>query len=249
MKASYLAFRSMAAATANWPLAAGGQRFSASSPPEEWVAATCRSPQPRHLKPLPARRHQHHECHKSSPPKRSRCATGFGHGFQVQVFSAGYGAEYGRSSGGVLNSITRSGTSEFHGTLFEFFATASWMPATFLTGISEPPPFKRNQFGFTLTGPLQNDRTFFLFSYEGLRDRLTETNISFFPDEEARSGFPDSSGAPTVPVAPSVKPYLELDSRAERSPVGTRRGPQRGAPVFADQRKFPDLPRGPQNLG
>ena len=130
--------------------------------------------------------------------------------FQVQVFSAGYGAEYGRSSGGVLNSITRSGTSEFHGTLFEFFRNSKLDARNFFDRDSEPPPFKRNQFGFTLTGPLQKDRTFFLFSYEGLRDRLTETNISFFPDEEARSGFPDSSGVPTVPIAPSVKPYLEL---------------------------------------
>ena len=130
--------------------------------------------------------------------------------FQVQVLSVGYGAEYGRSSGGVLNSITRSGTSEFHGTLFEFFRNSKLDARNFFDRDSEPPPFKRNQFGFTLTGPLQKDRAFFLFSYEGLRDRLTETNVSFFPNEEARSGFPDSSGTPTVPIAPSVQPYLEL---------------------------------------
>lgn len=130
--------------------------------------------------------------------------------FQVQVLSAGYGAEYGRSSGGVLNSITRSGTGEFHGTLFEFFRNSKLDARNFFDRDSEPPPFKRNQFGFTLTGPLQKDRAFFLFSYEGLRDRLTETNVSFFPDGEARSGFPDSSGTPTVPIAPSVQPYLEL---------------------------------------
>lgn len=130
--------------------------------------------------------------------------------FQVQVLSVGYGPEYGRSSGGVLNSITRSGTSEFHGTLFEFFRNSKMDARNFFDRDSEPPPFKRNQFGFTLTGPLKKDRAFFLFSYEGLRDRLTETNVSFFPNEEARSGFPDSSGTPTVPIAPSVQPYLEL---------------------------------------
>ena len=130
--------------------------------------------------------------------------------FQVQVLSAGYGAEYGRSSGGVLNSITRSGTSEFHGTLFEFFRNSKLDARNFFDRDPEPPPFKRNQFGFTLTGPLKKDRAFFLISYEGLRDRLTETNVSFFPNEEAREGFPDEFGIPTVPVSPRVVDHLAL---------------------------------------
>jgi carboxypeptidase family protein len=130
--------------------------------------------------------------------------------YQVQVLSSGYGAEYGRSSGGVLNSITRSGTSQLHGTLFEYLRNSKLDARNFFDREHHPPPFKRNQFGFTLTGPFKKDRTFFLFSYEGLRDRLTDTNVSFFPDQDARRGFPDSLGNPTVPVAPAVEPYLAL---------------------------------------
>ncbi|OFW04497.1 MAG: hypothetical protein A3G20_04625 [Acidobacteria bacterium RIFCSPLOWO2_12_FULL_59_11] len=130
--------------------------------------------------------------------------------YQVQVFATGYGSEYGRSSGGVLNSITRSGSNQFHGTLFEYFRNSKLDARNFFDRDQNPPPFKRNQFGFTLAGPVRKDQTFFLFSYEGLRDRLTQTNISFFPDEEARRGFPDANGVPTVPVAPSVQPYLAL---------------------------------------
>ncbi len=131
---------------------------------------------------------------------------------QVQILTI-TGADYGRGSGGVLNSITRSGTPEFHGTFFEYFRNSKLDARNFYDPGPEPPPFKRNQFGFTLTGPVVKDRTFFMGSFEGLRDRLTKTEIDFFPDELARQGMiTDASGAviQTVPVNPRVVPYLEL---------------------------------------
>ena len=130
--------------------------------------------------------------------------------FQVQVFSGHYGAEYGRGSGGVLNSITRSGTPQFHGTLFEYLRNSALDARNFFDPGAEPPPFKRNQFGFTLTGPVRKEKTFFLASLEVLRDRLSETQVDHFPDEQARLGFPDANGNPTVPVHPAVRPYLDL---------------------------------------
>lgn len=132
---------------------------------------------------------------------------------QVQVFSTSYGAEYGRNSGGVLNSITRSGTPKFHGTLFEYFRNSKLDARNFFDSGPEPTPFKRNQFGFTLTGPVVKDRTFFTGSFEGLRDRLTETVVSHFPDEQARQGIITNAAGEAmqrVPVHPSVVPYLGL---------------------------------------
>lgn len=133
---------------------------------------------------------------------------------QVQVFSSNYGAEYGRNSGGVLNSITRSGTPEFHGTFFEYFRNSKLDTRNAFDPVSGPPPFKRNQFGFTITGPLVKDRTFFLGSFEAMRDRLNQTDVSFFPTAEARLGIgivTDASGNPvTVPVNARVQPYLDL---------------------------------------
>jgi outer membrane receptor protein involved in Fe transport len=119
--------------------------------------------------------------------------------FQVQVLSNNYGAEYGRSAGGVLNSITRSGSNEFHGTLFHYFRNSKLDARNFFDQ-GEPPPFKRNQFGFTLTGPLRRDKTYFMGSFEGLRDRLSKTDVSFFPDAAIREGAVD----------PRVRPYLNL---------------------------------------
>ena len=128
--------------------------------------------------------------------------------FQVQVLSSYYGAEYGRSSGGVLNSITRSGTPQFHGTLFEYFRNSKLDARNFYDNEAEPPPFKRNQFGFTLTGPIVPEKTFFMASFEAMRDRLSETAVNFFPDEGARVG--DLGDGRIVPVSPRVRPYLDL---------------------------------------
>ncbi len=150
--------------------------------------------------------------------------------FQVQVFSSNYGAEYGRASGGVLNSISRSGTPEFHGTFFEFFRNSKLDARNFYDPGPEPTPFKRNQFGFTLTGPVVKERTFFLGSFEGLRDRLTNTKVNFFPDEMARQGIiTDASGKVlrTVPVHPNVRPYLALYPLPNSVPLGE--GIQRNA--------------------
>ena len=128
--------------------------------------------------------------------------------FEVRVFSTYYGAEYGRSSGGVLNSITRSGTPQIHGTLFEYFRNSKLDARNFFDKEAEPPPFKRNQFGFTITGPVVQDRTFFMASFEAMRDRLSQTAVNYFPDAGARSG--DLGNGRIVPVRPSVRPYLDL---------------------------------------
>ena len=149
---------------------------------------------------------------------------------QVQVMSATYGAEFGRGSGGTLNSITASGGNEFHGTLFEYFRNSKMDARNFFDG-DEPPPFKRNQFGFALTGPVRRGRTFFMGSFEAMRDRLTATEVTFLPNQEARRGFPDASGNATVPVHPSVQPYLDLYPVPNLGSIGGGIG-RNLAPVF-----------------
>ncbi len=150
---------------------------------------------------------------------------------QVQVFSTQYSAEYGRGSGGVLNSISRSGSEQFHGTLFEYLRNSKLDARNFFDPGPEPPPFKRNQFGFTVTGPVRSDTTYFMTSFEWLRDRLTQTAVNFFPDPTARAGFPGADGTPTVPVHPAVVPYLDLypipnSGPTDRAGVGENRASQ-----------------------
>lgn len=79
--------------------------------------------------------------------------------FSIQTNA--YSAEYGRNAGGLLNAITKSGTNQFHGSLFEFLRNEKLNARSFFA--NQVPPFKRNQFGATLGGPLLRDRTFFFF--------------------------------------------------------------------------------------
>ena len=159
---------------------------------------------------------------------------------QVRVFSAHYGAQYGRGSGGILNSITQSGTPEFHGTFFEFFRNSKLDARNFFDPGPEPTPFKRNQFGFTVTGPIVKDKTFLMGSFEGLRDRLTETNIDFFPDALARQGIITNAAGEviqTVEVHPEVRPYLELYPLPNAGSLGRGIG-ENAAPQFLPTNEF-----------
>ncbi|MCZ6491403.1 MAG: carboxypeptidase regulatory-like domain-containing protein, partial [Acidobacteria bacterium] len=164
---------------------------------------------------------------KNSSRSAARVQLGSDAVLQVRVFSANSSAEYGRSSGGALNSITRSGSNEFHGTLFDYFRNSKLDARNFFDQGPEPPPFKRNQFGAMVSGPMRKDKTFFLLSFEAMRDRLTETQISRYPDEKARQGLlPDPNNLDAncflplsdrpddcftdVGLHPEVKPYLEF---------------------------------------
>ena len=139
---------------------------------------------------------------------------------QVQVLSTFFGAEYGRGAGGAVNSISRSGTPEFHGTAFEYLRNSKLDARNFFDPEAEPPPFKRNQFGATLTGPIHKDTSFFMVSFEALRDRLSETQVDHFPDAVARAGqLLDAKGQP-IPVALSVQPYLALYPIPNATPLG-----------------------------
>ncbi len=128
---------------------------------------------------------------------------------EFRVLTNSYSATFGRSAGGVISAATRSGTNEWHGSLFEFVRNSSFDAKNFFDSPTSPiPPFKRNQFGGMVEGPIQHDSTFFLFSYEGLRQRLGVTTRSVVPDAAARQGI--IPGREPVAVDPSVPGYLDL---------------------------------------
>jgi len=91
---------------------------------------------------------------------------------EFKLDNSTFSAEYGQSSGAIVNMATRSGTNEWHGELFEFLRNDALDARNFFDFTSsQPPSFRRNQFGGNLGGPIVRDRTFFFFSYEGLRQR------------------------------------------------------------------------------
>ncbi len=109
---------------------------------------------------------------------------------EFQVLTNAYSAEFGRSSGGIINAITRSGANQFHGTLFEYLRNSALDAKNYFDPASSPiPPFKRNQFGGTLGGPIRRDKTFFFGAFEAVKERLGVTGLTNVPDQNARNGI------------------------------------------------------------
>jgi hypothetical protein len=145
---------------------------------------------------------------------------------EFSVLTSNYDAEYGRTSGGVVNAITKSGTNQFHGDAYWFLRDDHLDAKNFFD--QTIAPFHRNQFGASAGGPIQPDKTFFFFDYEGLRQDLGVTNVDKVPSPDARQGIianangttctigiPSpgcalTNSAGTVGVDPKVQPYLAL---------------------------------------
>jgi hypothetical protein len=107
---------------------------------------------------------------------------------QVSVLGSNYPADYGRTSGGVINVVTRSGKNAFHGSLYEFLRNSALDARNFFDG-PVIPSFKRNQFGGSAGAPIKKDRTFIFGDYEGLRQSLGVTTVDTVPSDAARLGI------------------------------------------------------------
>ena len=145
---------------------------------------------------------------------------------EFSVLTSNYSAEYGRTSGGVINTLTKSGTNQLHGSAYEFFRNSALDAKNFFDLPGPIPLFHRNQFGGSLGGPIVKDRTFFFVDYEGLRKNEGTTTISPVPSAAARQGILCSipqagvcsthqvSGAfnpdPATGIDKAVLPYLPL---------------------------------------
>src|SRR5712692_6188812 len=109
--------------------------------------------------------------------------------FRIQTST--YAPEFGRTPGGQISIVTRSGTNQFHGTAFDYFRNDvldanDW----FGNNLGLPKPQERqNDFGGTFSGPIVKGKTFFFFSYEGLRLRLPQTSATFVPDANPLDPF------------------------------------------------------------
>jgi hypothetical protein len=117
---------------------------------------------------------------------------------EFKILTNNYDAQYGRTSGGIVNQITRSGTNEFHGDAFEFLRNTDLNARDYFLPPSEPKnAFKRNVFGGTVGGPIQKDKTFFFLAYQGIRTRQgITTDLLTVPTVPERTGnFADICGS------------------------------------------------------
>ena len=117
---------------------------------------------------------------------------------EFNVLRDSYGAEFGKRPGGQVVIVTQSGTNQWHGTAFEFLRNNALDAPNFFDQ-GDAPPFRRNQFGASMGGPVQKDKTFVFGNYEGFRQSLHQTSAAFVPDLTSRAN-----------AAPSVQPLLNL---------------------------------------
>jgi type 1 fimbria pilin len=127
---------------------------------------------------------------------------------EFQLLIGTYSAEFG-GAGLAMNSVSKSGTNAFHGSLYEFLRNSDLDAKNYFDRATMSiPPFKRNQFGGSFGGPIRKDSTFFFVNYEGLRQRLSETGITAVPDANARQGI--INGHNYGPVNPAIQALLNF---------------------------------------
>ncbi len=106
---------------------------------------------------------------------------------EFSVLTSNYSAEYGKTSGGVVNAISRSGTNLFHGSVYEFLRNSALDSPGYFDG-GKVPPFRRNQFGASAGGPIRKDKTFVFGDYEGIRQSLGTSISNTTLSDQARLG-------------------------------------------------------------
>lgn len=136
---------------------------------------------------------------------------------EFKVDNSTFSAEYGRNSGGIVNIATSSGSNDFHGEGFEFLRNEALDARNFFSAIK--PPFKRNQFGGNLGGPIIENKAFFFFSYEGLRQRQGLTFNSGVLTAAERAGVTDVISRRLLDFIPTVNSGTNRFVGAGTAPV------------------------------
>lgn len=151
---------------------------------------------------------------------------------EFTVQQTNFSAEYGFSGGTIVNMITRSGTNQFHGSLYEFFRNQKLDANNFFNNASGVPiaPLRNNNFGGTVGGPIKKDKIFFFFDYDGTRSRTASTDQAGVPSAAERKGnfgelcgyaggtF-DSTGRCTAAAGQLWDPYTGVYNAAMGGPV------------------------------
>jgi hypothetical protein len=132
--------------------------------------------------------------------------------FRIQTSS--FAPEFGRNPGGQISIVTRSGTNAFHGTLFEYFRNDVLDARDWFVKFNHlaKPAERQNDFGGVVGGPVLKDKTFFFFSYEGLRLRQPATQETVVPDAASRQQ--------AQTTMPAMLPYLNAYPVANGAAVG-----------------------------
>jgi hypothetical protein len=140
---------------------------------------------------------------------------------EFSVITSNYSAEYGKTAGGVVNAVTRSGTNRFHGSAYEFLRNNVFDARNYFD-VGKIPPFKRNQFGGAIGGPIIKNKTFFFADYEGVRQSKGISEVTTVLSPNARQGILVDGIVPVDPAAQAYLPFFHLpDPKSITGDTGT----------------------------
>jgi hypothetical protein len=133
---------------------------------------------------------------------------------EFNVVSDTYSASYGKRQGAQISIVTASGTNHIHGSAYEFLRNSA-LDARNYFDQATIPRFQRNNFGGSLGGPIRRDKAFLFANYEGYRQNLGLSDVTFVPDAQARQGYLPDPANPNGPrknygIAPGIAPLLNL---------------------------------------
>ncbi len=143
---------------------------------------------------------------------------------EFELLTNAYDASFGRSAGAQVNVVLKSGSNQFHGTVYHFLRNQVFDARNYFAPASEPDPrYQRNQGGFALGGPIRRDRTFFFGDYEGTRLREAITRLGNVPTAEERRGDFSAGrfGQPLIPGTTQLFPGGQIPAQFLH-PVGRR---------------------------
>lgn len=143
---------------------------------------------------------------------------------EFEVLTSAYDASFGRNAGAQVNIVLKSGTNRLHGTAYEFLRNSVLDARNYFAPADQPDPrYQRNQFGFSLGGPIIKDRTFFFGDYEGARLREGITRLANVPTAAERAGDFSKSlfGQPLIPGTQNPFPG-GIIPQAFQNPIGAK---------------------------
>ncbi len=145
--------------------------------------------------------------------------------FRIQTST--YAPEFGRTPGGQISIVTRSGTNQFHGTAFDYLRNDALDANDWFNGFTNNPPLpkakeRQNDFGGTFSGPIVKGETFFFFSYEGLRLRLPQTALTLVPDANPLDPFSRQFAA--AALLPYMNAFPQPNGPEVLDPTGNHQG-------------------------
>src|SRR5882757_236299 len=135
---------------------------------------------------------------------------------EYKIDNSSFPAEYGRNSGAIVNLATRSGTSEYHGELFEFFRNNVLDARNFFNTSAQGPqaPYKKNEFGADFGGPIIKNKVFFFLAYEGVRQHQNLTATTTVPSQNQRTGVTSPAVTSLLGLVPAANFHQSTDASA-----------------------------------